>query len=199
MILEAAARWEDPVAADEDRVRLRKGDPDALAEMVVRFQHRLYRYLLRLVRDPTAAEDLFQQTWLRVAESIRRYDARRSFDAWLFAVAHNLAIDHLRRREPRSLDEPDLEGRAAVEVAAGSVDALDQLLAWERAKWIESAMGELPAVYRETLTLRFEEGMKLEDIVSVCHVPLSTVKSRLRRGLEGLRRRLDMRARGESR
>jgi len=85
--------------------RLRRGDPDALAAAISRSQHRLYRYLLRLVANPSTAEDLFQQTWLRVIESLRRYDARRSFEAWLFSVAHNLAIDYLRKSRPESLDE----------------------------------------------------------------------------------------------
>jgi RNA polymerase sigma factor (sigma-70 family) len=71
--------------------------------MISRYQHRLYRYLLRLVREPAAADDLFQQTWLRVMEKIGRYDARRNFESWLFSVAHNLAIDAWRgqaRRKP---------------------------------------------------------------------------------------------------
>ena len=197
MIFEAVSRWEEPVSADDELIRLRKGDPDALAALVVRYQHRLYRYLLRLVHDASAAEDLFQQTWLRVAEGIRQYDARRSFDGWLFAVAHNLAIDHLRRRYPRSLDEL-AEGGLTVgeQLASGSEDALDRLLAWERARLLESAMGEIPAVYREVLTLRFEEEMKLEDIAGVIQAPLATVKSRLRRGLEGLRRQIELRTEG---
>ncbi|HXJ17333.1 MAG TPA: sigma-70 family RNA polymerase sigma factor, partial [Candidatus Polarisedimenticolia bacterium] len=93
------------MAAEEARVgmeaevnQLRRGDLDALSALVTRYQNRLYRYLLRLVRNAADADDLFQQTWIRVAERIRRYDARQNFDAWLFTVARNLAIDHLRRR-----------------------------------------------------------------------------------------------------
>jgi len=163
--------------------RLRSRDPDALGELIARYQHRLYRYLLRLA--PEAAEDLFQQTWLRVVESIRHYDPRRDFDSWLFAIAHNLAIDHLRRRAPASLDEPG-EDR----LAAHAPDALERLLAEERRAAVVSAMSELPSLYRETLSLRFEEDMKLEEIAEVVGAPLATVKSRLRRGLEALRRKI---------
>jgi RNA polymerase sigma-70 factor (ECF subfamily) len=67
MILEAIIDWEQPVAPDSEIAKLRRRDPDVLAALVTRYQHRLYRYLLRLVRDPATAEDLFQQTWLRVA------------------------------------------------------------------------------------------------------------------------------------
>src|SRR4029077_18353976 len=75
-------------------------------ELIARYQNRLYRYLLRIVRQPAEAEDLFQQTWLRVVEKIRSFDASRNFDAWLFTLARNLAIDHLRKIRPESLDEP---------------------------------------------------------------------------------------------
>src|SRR6202021_3232633 len=93
-------------ALDTEIAQLRRGDLDALSTLLTRYQNRLYRYLLRMVRQPAEAEDLFQQTWLRVAEKIQQYDPRRSFEAWLFTLARNLAIDHLRRVRPESLAEP---------------------------------------------------------------------------------------------
>jgi RNA polymerase sigma-70 factor (ECF subfamily) len=188
MIFGAVMEWERPMAVEDEAVKLRRRDPETLVALVGRYQHRLYRYLLRLVHDSAAAEDLFQQTWLRVVQNIRRYDPRRSFEAWLFSVAHNLAMDHLRRRQPESLDEP---AASREEVAAADPDALERLLARERAGLLEAAVAELPAVYREALTLRFEEDMKLEEMAEVIHAPLSTVKSRLRRALEGLRCKLE--------
>ncbi|HVN06690.1 MAG TPA: sigma-70 family RNA polymerase sigma factor, partial [Bryobacteraceae bacterium] len=106
MILAAAMNPEAFSGVEDSIVRLRKGDPDALAAIISRYQHRLYRYLLRLVHDPAVADDLFQQTWLRVMEKIGHYDARRSFEGWLFAVAHNLAVDSWRVKGSESLDEP---------------------------------------------------------------------------------------------
>ncbi len=102
MIYQAVSYEDFPLAgrdAERDEVaRLRRHDPTALAAIVGRYQHRLYRYLLRLAREPAAADDLFQQTWLHVVREIGRYDSRRNFDTWLFAIAHNAAIDLLRRR-----------------------------------------------------------------------------------------------------
>ena len=199
MILAAAMNPESALAVDEGE-RLKRGDPDALAAAISHSQHRLYRYLLRFVGDSTAAEDLFQQTWLRVMESLRRYDARRSFEAWLFSVAHNLAVDHLRRLRPGSLDDVLPSGRLrGDEVAEPHPDALEQILEWERAGAIAAAMSELPAIHREVLTLRFEEDLKLEQMAEIVQVPLSTVKSRLQRALEGLRARLDSRFRQRGR
>lgn len=186
-----AVTFGTPVSFDTELTRLRSGDLEALTALVERYQNRLYRYLLRLVKQPGTAEDLFQQTWLRVTERISSYSPERSFEPWLFSLAHNLAIDHLRRYRPESLDEPIPSGQTREELLpAAGPSALEKLLAGERKSWIADAMTELPVVYREVVTLRFEEEMKLEEIATVLAVPLSTVKTRLHRGLKGLRQLL---------
>src|SRR6185437_12816629 len=78
--------WRASVSMEDELTRLRKGDLEALAGLIEQYQTSLYRYLLRLVHEPATAEDLFQQTWMRVAEKIRKYDPKRSFDNWLFTV-----------------------------------------------------------------------------------------------------------------
>jgi RNA polymerase sigma-70 factor (ECF subfamily) len=178
---------------ETDETRLRGGDTDALASLMQRYQHRLYRYMLRMVRQPSTAEDLFQQTWVRVMEGAQSYDPRRSFEGWLFAIAHNLAIDHLRRRQPESLDEPLLwqpEETRTDRMPSAAPDALDQLLAGERSVLVADAVAEMAAPFREVLTLRFEEEMKLEEIAEVLSLPLGTVKTRLHRALKALQRLL---------
>lgn len=199
MMGEEEMAWEAPVGPDNIGIaRLRRGDPEAVAALLARYQNRLYRYLLRLVREPATAEDLFQQAWMRVVQHIRRYDPRRSFEAWLFSVARNLAIDHLRRYRPESLDDPLPSGETREEqLPATGPGALETVLARERAGRLAEILAELPAIYREVLTLRFEEEMKLEDIAAVLDVPLSTVKTRLSRALENLRRKIEVRFQGE--
>ena len=204
MVGATALSLEGLVALDADVVQLRRGDLNALSELVTRYQNRLYRYLLRIVRQPAEAEDLFQQTWLRVVEKIRSFDASRNFDAWLFTLARNLAIDHLRRIRPQSLDETLDETLAnswhretvADRISSKDPTPLDHALAAERRTEISEAMAGLPMIYREALTLRFEEEMKIEEIAQVIGVPVSTVKSRLRRSLEQLRHRLEARYSG---
>jgi RNA polymerase sigma-70 factor, ECF subfamily len=195
MISEFASATEVAVGLDADVARLRRGDLDALAALVQRYQHRLYRYLLRLVRQQAEAEDLFQQTWLRVASQIRRFDPRRNFDAWLFTVARNLAIDHLRRARHESLDEHESTESPYTPLALRASDPapVDAMIAREQSRFVAAAMDSLPTLYREVLALRFEEEMKLEEIAEVLDAPLSTIKSRLRRGLENLRENLDAR------
>ena len=194
MILAATMEMFDP--ADDAVARLRGGDRGALAAILALYQFRLYRFLLRMVREPATAEDLFQQTWVRVMEKIASYDARHRFDGWLFAVARNLAIDHLRRKPGFSLDTAEDDGEAPVDRLQGpGADPLEKVLEMERGAMVAAAMEELPAIHREVLTLRFEEDMKLEEIAQVAGIPLSTVKSRLHRALESLRVRVEERLR----
>ena len=177
-----------PSEVSGDILAVQNGDPEAFASLLGRYQNRLYRYLLRWVHEPASAEDLFQQTWMRVIQNIRRFDAKRNFDAWLFAVARNIAIDYLRRRRPASLEEPlgdDLFVSDAL--ATGTPGPLDQVLRSEKIESVRRALESQPPLYREVLTLRFEEEMKLEEIAEVLSVPLGTVKTRLARALERLR------------
>jgi RNA polymerase sigma-70 factor, ECF subfamily len=202
MIGAAVMGWEGQVGLDADVAQLRRGDLDALSGLIARYQNRLYRFLLRLVHDKSEAEDLFQQTWIQVAEKIRRFDPNRNFDAWLFTVARNLAIDHLRRVRPASLDQPisddESQGTAVDRLVANDPAPLDRVLENERATRLGTALDELPIVYREVMTLRFEEEMKIEEIAQVLSIPLSTVKSRLRRSLEQMRRSLETRYAGQN-
>jgi RNA polymerase sigma-70 factor, ECF subfamily len=176
------------VNTDSEAMRLRSGDLDALAVLMNRYQHRLYRYLLRIVSQQSTAEDLFQQTWLRVMERIQKYDPQRSFEGWLFSVAHNLAIDFLRRRQPQILDEPAFPGESLIELAKSEdTGALNHLLSRERTELILKAIEDLPPAFREIITLRFEEEMKLEEISTALALPMGTVKTRLHRALKALK------------
>jgi RNA polymerase sigma-70 factor (ECF subfamily) len=191
MILAASMNSDLPGVADTTIAGLKRGDPGALEAVMAQYQHRLYRFLVRLTQDPAAAEDLFQQTWLRVIEKIGRYDAQRHFTPWLFSVARHLAIDYLRKHRESSLDIKEDTGISPIDrLVAGGSDPLEQLLEFERGAMLAAAIAQLPVIHREVLTLRFEEDMKLEQIAEVSEIPLSTVKSRLHRAMEGLRGRL---------
>jgi RNA polymerase sigma-70 factor (ECF subfamily) len=187
-LLISLEEWVAPSEVAGEVIALQQGDPDALAALLVRYKNRLYRYMLRWVHEPATAEDLFQQTWMKILENINRFNAKRNFDAWLFAVARNLAIDHLRRYRPESLEEPVGESLHLWErFSTNAPGALDVVLRSEQAILMQRALESQPPVYREVLSLRFEEEMKLEEIAEVLGLPLSTVKSRLARALERLR------------
>jgi RNA polymerase sigma-70 factor (ECF subfamily) len=170
---------------------LRRRDPDLLDRLIEQYQHRLLRYLLYLTGHRELAEDLFQETWIRVLERGHQYNDKYTFSAWLFTVARNLTIDHMRRKQPSSLDGLMNDSETSFDVpATGQASAFDLTLQREQSEQIAEGMQHLPAEYREALVLRFQEGMSLEEIAAVANVPLGTVKSRIYRGLSALEPRL---------
>ncbi len=167
---------------------LRHRDPDLLDALIAQYQHRLLRYLLHLTGNRATAEDLFQETWMRVLEKGHLYDGRSRFVTWLLTIAHNVAIDHLRRRNPASLDEmQENEDGAPFEVQDARPSPFEQAAATEQSARLEAALQQLPAIFREVLTLRIHEQMKLEEIAKLIHIPVATVKTRLYRGVMALR------------
>jgi RNA polymerase sigma-70 factor (ECF subfamily) len=191
MMLAATMQIDAALHGGDEGARLRRGDWDALAVILPRYQAQLYRFLVRMVGDRAAAEDLFQQTWIRAMEKIGSYKPEHPFDSWIYSIAHNLAVDHLRRKREWSLDaHEEWEDAPGNRLPASGPDPLEQVLEAERGAVLSAAMEGLPAIHRAVLTLRFEEEMKLEEIAKVANIPLSTVKSRLSRALDGLRRRV---------
>ncbi|HTS58229.1 MAG TPA: sigma-70 family RNA polymerase sigma factor [Terriglobales bacterium] len=170
---------------------LRRHDPDLLDCLIEQYQHRLLRYLVYLAGNRELAEDLFQETWIRVLERGHQYDGKHEFSTWLYAVARNLTIDYLRRKRPVSLDGlMEHEDRAPLEPIDTQPSAWEVVAQQEQAERISAALVTIPAEYRETVVLRFQEGLALEEIATVTAVPLGTVKSRLYRGLNMLMSRL---------
>jgi RNA polymerase sigma-70 factor (ECF subfamily) len=167
---------------------LQRRDPDLLDHLIEKYQHRLLRYLLYLTGQRELAEDFFQETWIRVLERGRQYDGRHEFSTWLFTIARNLVIDHLRRRRPASLDSlADADDAASFDIpATAQPSAFDATVRREQNEQISAGMEHIAVEYRESLVLRFQEGMSLEEIASVTGAPLGTVKSRIYRGLSAL-------------
>lgn len=168
---------------------LRRGDPDVLDGLIERYKHRLLRYLLSITSNRQTAEDLFQETWLRVLERGHQYRGQWKFESWLFGIARHLAIDLARRRKAGSLDELiDPETGPAFEPSDPGPSPLQQVLSDEGGEQIALGLARLAPAYREVLVLRFQEHLSLEEIAHITSVPLSTAKSRLYRGVDALRR-----------
>ena len=172
---------------------LKDQDPALLDHLIELYQHRLLRYLLFLTGKREVAEDLFQETWMRVLLRGGQYNGKARFDTWLFTIARNLVIDLSRKRTMASLDEMNdcgEDGRG-FEIATGSPSPLDELQLQEDRAEVAEVLLTLDANYREVLVLRFHEEMSLEEIAGVTRAPLSTVKSRLYRGLAALKPELE--------
>jgi RNA polymerase sigma-70 factor (ECF subfamily) len=168
---------------------LKRQDAQVLDQLIEQYQHRLLRYLLYLTAKRDLAEDLFQETWMRVLTRGSQYDGRARFGTWLFTIARNLVIDNSRKRRLASLDEmtENSEDARAFEIASNEPSPLELVSAGEQSAQLAQVLMLLEANYREVLTLRFHEELSLEEIATVTRAPLSTVKSRLYRGLAALR------------
>jgi RNA polymerase sigma-70 factor (ECF subfamily) len=168
---------------------LKKQDPELLDRLIELYQHRLLRYLLFLTGKREVAEDLFQETWMRVLLRGAQYNGKARFDTWLFTIARNLVIDLSRKRTMSSLDEMSdaSEDGRAFEIATDGPSPLDEFQLREDRAEVAAVLLTLEANYREVLVLRFHEELSLEEIASVTRAPLSTVKSRLYRGLAALK------------
>ena len=168
---------------------LKRHDPELLDQLIVQYQHRLLRYLLYLTGNRETAEDIFQETWMRVLKRGDQFNGKSRFDTWLFTIARNLVIDLSRKRTMASLDEMSdaAEDGRAFEIATDGPSPLEQFQIRENRAEVAEVLLKLEANYREVLVLRFHEEMSLEEIATVTRAPLSTVKSRLYRGLAALK------------
>jgi RNA polymerase sigma-70 factor, ECF subfamily len=169
--------------------RLKRRDPELLDLLIEQYQFRLFRYLLHLTANRERAEDFFQETWLRVLERGHQYDGKWKFEAWLFAIARNLVLDWHRRKKPQSIDSlAGPEEDATFDIKdEHSESPLEQVLNAEQKSGVQQSLEKVPAVYREVLVLRFQEELQLDEIAGVTGAPISTVKSRLYRGLDALK------------
>jgi RNA polymerase sigma-70 factor, ECF subfamily len=170
---------------------LKQQDPELLDQLIETYQHRLMRYLMFLTSKREVAEDLFQEVWIRVLRRGSQYNGQARFDTWIFTIARNLVIDLSRKRTMASLDEmregSEESDTRPFEIVQEGPSPLEQFQYRENASEVATVLLTLEPAYREVLTLRFHEEMSLEEIATVTRAPLSTVKSRLYRGLAALK------------
>ena len=183
-MLETTAHAVDAAEA-ELLARVAGGDSGVpLRRLYQRYERRLYGFGLRLLGQPGLAEELVQETWVRLWQSAPRFDPERgTVRAFLFTIARRVAVDLYRRPSSRALGA-EVEHAGAVEAAA------DQVLL---AVTVRDAMESLSPAHREVLELVYDEDLKLADVAERLDVPLGTVKTRAHHALRGLRRALEER------
>jgi RNA polymerase sigma-70 factor, ECF subfamily len=184
---------------DADVVALaRKGREEAYRELIRRYERPVFSLIFRMVRDRETAEDLAQDTFIKVLNHVDRYRPEFKLSSWLFKIANNVAIDHLRRRqiETISIDGSPHAGSAS-EVEATTFDvvsrqesALDEIEARELGTAIEKAIAALRPEYRSCILLRHVEGRSYEEIAATLDLPLGTVKTYIHRARHQLREAL---------
>ena len=181
---------------DADVVALaQQGRETAYRELLRRYERPVLSLVFRMVHDRTIAEDLAQDTFIKVLNNIDRYRPEFKFSSWLFKIANNVAIDHLRKRQLNTISiDGSPHAATAAEVAATSIEladpgesALAELEAKELGSSIERAIAQLRPEYRSCILLRHVEGRSYEEIAATLDLPLGTVKTFIHRARHQLR------------
>ena len=185
---------------DADVVALaQEGREVAYRELIRRYERPVFSLVFRMVRDRATAEDLAQETFIKVLNNIEKYVPEFKFSSWLFKIANNLAIDHLRRRHIQTVSmdgAPDATTASQIEatsfeLASHGESALEELEAKELGTAIEQAISALRPEYRSCIMLRHVEGRSYEEIAATLDLPLGTVKTYIHRARHELRKALE--------
>ena len=180
------------VVSDGELVsRAMAGREESFEELVRRYQRPIVAYLYRLVGDYEAALDLTQEVFIKVYKSLSRYSSEYRFSTWIYRIAHNTAIDYLRRAPGREQELRDSEGATYdAPVTSGAPSPEEESERAERRAELEQLVSRLPRVYRELIALRHGHDMAYEEIAELTGLPLGTVKNRIFRAREVLRQLL---------
>jgi len=182
--------------SDESVVaRVLAGDDDLFGLLVRRYQTRVHAHVAKMIGHRDDALDLTQEIFLKVYQALFRFNPEYKFSTWLFRIAGNAAIDHLRKKRLRTvpLEIPDPEGAGRVsspEYSSSDLDPYGSLRNLERGNAISRAIADLPLEFRELIALRHFAGLSYEEIAEIKQMPLGTVKNKLFRARAVLKERL---------
>ncbi len=174
------------------------GREAAYRELIRRYERPVFALLFRMLRDRELAEDLAQETFIKALNAIQSYRPEFKFSSWIFKIANNAAIDHLRRRELDTLsldgsphaETPEAMQATALQIGARQESPLDTVEAKELGGAIEAAIAQLRPEYRSCILLRHVEGRAYEEIAEILNLPLGTVKTYIHRARNELRQAL---------
>ncbi|HJV47077.1 MAG TPA: RNA polymerase sigma factor SigW [Bacillota bacterium] len=174
--------------------KIKKGDRDAFAELVELYKDRVFQVTLRMVGNTQEAEDIAQETFLRVYSNLEHYDPSYKFSTWIFRIATNLSIDHLRKRKQTYSLDKEMEGTDGLDLHERLADPTkgpeEILLSGELQGQVQSAIETLSPKYKSIMILRYLEDLSLTEISDIVKLPISTIKTRIHRGREALKKRL---------
>jgi RNA polymerase sigma-70 factor (ECF subfamily) len=185
--------------SDKDVVEhAREGRESAFRELIRRYERPVFSVIYRMIRDRELAEDLAQDTFIKVLNALDKYDPSYKLSSWIFKIAHNTTVDHLRRKQPETLSlEGSPHARTQEQAEATSFTAVDTAedpeqftASQEIGSEIEVAIGQLRAEYREAILLWHIEGRPYDEIAEIMDLPLGTVKTYIHRGRNELRKKL---------
>jgi len=183
--------------SDDDRILIEgalKGDQSAFKALMERYRLAIFHIVMKIVRDKEASDDLVQETFMKAFSSLATYRSEYKFSTWLYRIAANSAIDHLRKQRIKtlSLDSPPegIDGPMDIEVADESFNPEKDLEERERRISINDAIDSLPEKYRVVIMYRHRDDKSYEEIAEALSIPIGTVKARIFRARELLKKKL---------
>lgn len=182
------------MSREQDWVRRTlSGSQEAFAEIVDRYQRPVFSIIVRMVRDPALAEDLTQETFIKAFRALATFDPQRKLSSWLFTIAHNTTIDHLRKKAPQTVPlETDDESANPMDKLPSDDRETPERAAMSRdlAAAFEQELRAMRPEYAEILVLRFQQGLAYDEISEITGLPMGTVKTHLFRARRQLAKRL---------
>jgi RNA polymerase sigma-70 factor (ECF subfamily) len=177
--------------------RALNGEQWAYEQLLTRYQKTVFHIIVKIIRNPEDARDLIQETFMRAFNTLETYRSEYRFSTWLCKIAANCSIDYLRKKKIKaySMDKPleTSDGTVEVELQDDSANPEEDLLRKQRIVSIEEAIESLPPKYKEVIIYRHQDDKSYEEIARIMNLPIGTVKARIFRARELLKKRLKMR------
>ncbi|HHY73587.1 MAG TPA: RNA polymerase sigma factor SigW [Bacillus bacterium] len=174
--------------------QVKKGDQNAFAEIVELFKDKVFQLCYRMVGNRHDAEDIAQEAFIRAYTNIDSYDLNRKFSSWLYRIATNLSIDRLRKKKPDYFLDAEIAGTEGLtmysQLESNDPQPEEMIESLELQEWVQQGINELPVMYRSVIVLKYIEELSLKEIGEILDLPIGTVKTRIHRGREALRKRL---------
>ncbi|PIK32538.1 RNA polymerase sigma factor SigW, partial [Bacillus siamensis] len=172
--------------------QVKKGDQNAFAEIVDLYKDKIYQLCYRMLGNVHEAEDIAQEAFIRAYVNIDSFDINRKFSTWLYRIATNLTIDRIRKKKPDYYLDAEVAGAEGLtmysQIAADGVLPEDAVLSLELSDTIQKKILKLPDKYRTVIVLKYIDELSLIEIGEILNIPVGTVKTRIHRGREALRK-----------
>lgn len=174
--------------------KIKKGDQSAFEDVVSFYQNKVYQICYRMIGNAHEAEDLAQEAFVRAYTNIHSFDEKRKFSTWIYRIATNLSIDRIRKKKPDYYLDAELQGADGLNMYSqlSNDDPLphEEVETLELQAYLQKQIESLPEKYRSVITLRYVDDLSLQEISEVLDMPIGTVKTRIHRGREALRKKL---------
>ena len=174
--------------------QVKKGDQNAFAEIVDLYKDKIYQLCYRMLGNAHEAEDIAQEAFIRAFVNIHTYDMSKKFSTWLYRIATNLSIDRIRKKKPDYYLDAEVSGTNGLtmysQVSADGALPEDELETMELQATIQQEILKLPDKYRTVIVLKYIDELSLKEIGDILDIPIGTVKTRIHRGREALRKQL---------